>query len=715
MYSKNALVLFLSFSSWVHFSLPEAEGYVSPNHRLVRSSMMKIDRVDGNSPTLLHMAKKKKSKQDMEQINSWYDKVDDDATPDDVFWEEMERQKLLNDADSDDPPIDAVGSIGNMAASSSATPSSPPPASASNNPSPKYATNPSSPISRIPMDDKNADAILSSYVGFMVSDNWLDEKYHDNNNDSEDIDNWDDLDEQDHILNQQIDQLEKDRANGILRSGDSFSNEPWDTWGNDSGSDEFEIDMEKATKSDVAKQFLMTIDDFDNFEDDEETAIDEEQHLKRISTIQLKSRRLENARINPKAKAYFQRPVNEIEGFDQMWISAIDNACQKNLKGVFRNYGVEFADNFGDFEDRSDEDGHRTIEDIASFKARNVFEVTGLPCIASRTSFEIEPELPRGGADARGAPLRGRVNQRATSGYRFNDIGDHVDYIVEALKPLSEPTRVTRFRTCLCYYDGEVEIFEYGEVFCDIYFANSLRTFIPMSIAIDDLCKSLQLTVGLEYQKWMKKMMQNALGESNTSKARINLRDRVLKEGRVLPNDIIDVSDFMDSKIDVNLMDECASDLANRFARYKPTKILTVATTGLVIAIPMAKYLQVPVVYARKERSVVMSDTWQAPYSSKTMGDNRVLLVSKRHIDEDDRILIIDDFLSGGSSQEALLRIVSEAGATAVGVGVLVEKAYDAGRQALTGFDVPVKSLVRVASVKGGVITLVEEEGFSGM
>ena len=129
----------------------------------------------------------------------------------------------------------------------------------------------------------------------------------------------------------------------------------------------------------------------------------------------------------------------------------------------------------------------------------------------------------------------------------------------------------------------------------------------------------------------------------------------------------------------------------------------------------MAKYLQVPVVYARKERSVVMSDTFHATFSSKTMGKNRELLVSKNHIDADDRILIVDDFLSSGSSQEALLRIVAEAGATAVGVGVLMEKAYDAGRQALSGYDVDVKSLVRVASVKDGVITLVEEEGFKGM
>ena len=137
------------------------------------------------------------------------------------------------------------------------------------------------------------------------------------------------------------------------------------------------------------------------------------------------------------------------------------------------------------------------------------------------------------------------------------------------------------------------------------------------------------------------------------------------------------------------------------------------ATTGLVVAIPMAKYLQVPVVYARKERNIVMSDTYSAAYSSKTVGKNRELLVSKNHIDPDDRILIVDDFLSSGASQEALLRIISDAGAKAIGVGVLLEKSYDAGRQSLSGFNIPVESVARIASVNDGIILLEEEEGYT--
>jgi xanthine phosphoribosyltransferase len=136
---------------------------------------------------------------------------------------------------------------------------------------------------------------------------------------------------------------------------------------------------------------------------------------------------------------------------------------------------------------------------------------------------------------------------------------------------------------------------------------------------------------------------------------------------------------------------------------------------GLVLAIPMAKYLQVPVVYARKERNVVMSDTYQAGYSSKTVGKNRELLVSKKHLDADDRVLLVDDFLSSGASQEALLRIVSDSGGKAVGLGTLIEKSYDAGRQSLSGYNIAIESLVKVASVTNGIITLEEEEGYSKM
>lgn len=454
----------------------------------------------------------------------------------------------------------------------------------------------------------------------------------------------------------------------------------------------------------------------------------EAEFAERMKNCKTRSVRLEKARRSGNAKAFFQRPPKTKEGFERRWVAAVDNVSYLPLKGNFREYGVEFADNFGDFEDQSAYDGLYSVEDMASWKARQVYQVTGLPVIASRSGFEVEP-VPQSslsnfkdnisGPFNRAAASNRISNPKVLSGYKINDISVHVEYLTEALKPLSDPTRKTRFTSCFCFYDGQMEMLEFGVCDVDIHFCNSKRTFIPLAQAMDGIVKMLRLTFSLEYQKFLKTRLEDAMSTTSSSlppgRASVKLRDRVLRDARVLPNNIIDVSQFMDSQVDVNLMDECAQELSQRFMSLKATKIMTVATTGLVIALPMAKYLQVPVVYARKERNVVMADTYTAAYSSKTVGKNQQLLVSKNHLREDDRVLVIDDFLSSGSSQEALLRIIYEAGAKAVGVGVLLEKVYDSGRQSLSGFDVPVQSLCRVASVEGGVIQLVEEEGFDKM
>ena len=645
----------------------------------------------------LLFAKRNKNKlsADIQDLNRWYDNVDGDATPDNVFWEEMERQRLLTELGTEQqkqqPPTQTqtyTASTSSVTFSNTVKPSM--------NMQEKYTQQ---------QAVKSTEATLAEYGAFMVDNNWLDEDLRDIMMEQE-MNGFveENIDEKNKLLEDELDELlaepipDDDNNNNMMWR--LQSDEPWDRWGQLRDVDtEDTLQMDPNTDS----EFL-----FDDSADDDEDEADkmEAELLERISKIGIYSERLDKASRSTKAKTYFSRPPDELEGFDRMWVSAIDNVCFNNLVGVMRNYGIQFADNFGDWIDGSEADGLFSIEDIASFKARKVFEVTGLPCISSRTSFEIEP-IP---VSSTGPRSVGQANPRVTSGYRFNNVGMHVDHMIQALKPLSEETRVTRFRTCLCYYDGEVEIYDYGICDVDMYFANSLRTFIPVSAAINELCKTLQLTFGLDYQRWLNAGAdQKGMGVGAAS---VQLRDRVLKDGRVLPNSIIDVSSFMDSMVDVNLMDDCAKELANRFADLKPSKILTVATTGLVIALPMAKYLNVPCVYARKERNVVMADTFRAGYSSKTVGKSRELLVSRSHLDEDDRVLVIDDFLSSGSSQEALLRIVAESGATAVGVGVLLEKVYDSGRRALSGFNVPIHSLCRVASVKEGVIQIVEEDGF---
>lgn len=778
-----------------HLAHGELHGYSSRQHR--RRITQELS------------AKRRKNKDEDSSEDQWYDDISTNASPEDVFWEEMERRRLLNQSydagagEGAQSPIDMVSMIGdassgmgrsggssggssavsstNMAATIAAQ------SSAMGDdyygaPSANNAMSIKNPGVTI-AEERSAEAALASYASNAVSDNYL---FNDEDDEEQslkamrlrnDPSLWQGedptLEEENAELDKQLDELERelfgDGVDGSVVGGSSpyfdvsLSDEPWDRYGKsktEKGENESafhkELERKMAVVNKSAKEFTL-----DDNEDPEEAIREEEEYVQSLSSIGITSRRLENAAVNPKAEAFFKRAPDERQGYDTMWVSAIEQPCIQNLYGVFSNFGVQFVDNFDDWEYGTEEDETRSIEEIASFKARKVFQVTGIPCIASRTSFEVEPIRPEdldkvNEEYAATAPVAGgkktkapTKSPRVVTGYRFNDVGEHVDHVVQALIPFSEPTRVTRFRSCVCYYDGEMEIFESGELDCDLYFSGSMRTFIPMSAAINSMLKSLELALDLQFQKWLHSKVNDATKGGSYSDVSIKLRDRVLKEAKVLPNEIIDVSSFMDAFVDVDLMDECGKELAERFIPTKPSKILTIATTGLVIAIrelkysvivcfphydssflvriahisdsyfastiAMAKYLQVPLVYARKQRSIVMADTFDAGYNSKTVGRDRQLLVSRDHIDEDDRVLIVDDFLSSGSSQEALLRIISEAGATAVGVGVLLEKEYEAGRKSLSGFGVPVESLVRIASVRDGVIQLLEEDGYAKM
>lgn len=670
-------------------------------------------------------AKRSKNRRGDDGMSSWYDDVDDNATPDGVFWEEMERQRLFNQLGGET----AAGSSRERemaAASSSQSDSVSFFGGGTSTSTTAMGGMPDLTVARKPpsMEEvKSAEATLSEYTLFQVSDNWLDEDLRayfqqvDSMKEEEEVS----LDEETRRLEEQLEALPDGFGKNRASIWDDSDEEPWDFWGSD---DSKTVDPDRANTL-VVPEPSPDSEFFMNWDEPIDKAQDDAKFWERMKDCRTNSRRLQKAAASAKAKTFFQRPPNAREGYERLWVSAIDYACFKSLVGNIRNYGVEFADNFGDFMDGAVEDGLYTIEDMAAYKARTVFEVTGLPCVASRTSFEVEPVPPEsltsssttsGGPPSKASAATGVNNPKVLSGYRINDIDNHVDYLVDALQPLSEPSRLTRFTSCLCFYDGEMEIFEYGVCDVDMAFCHSGRTFIPMAQAIHNMVETLKMTFDLEYQKFLKAKRDDVsltgTRDDGIGSASLKLRDRVLRDARVLPNDIVDVSEFMDSKVDVNLMDICAKELADLFVKQKPTKILTVATTGLVIALPMAKYLQVPVVYARKERTVVMAETYQAGFSSRTVGKNRELLVSKNHLDPTDRVLVVDDFLSSGASQEALLRIISDADATAVGVGVLLEKVYESGRQSLSGFNIPIRSLCRVSSVEDGVIRLLEEEGF---
>jgi xanthine phosphoribosyltransferase len=185
------------------------------------------------------------------------------------------------------------------------------------------------------------------------------------------------------------------------------------------------------------------------------------------------------------------------------------------------------------------------------------------------------------------------------------------------------------------------------------------------------------------------------------------LKARILKEGRNLGNGILKVDAFLNHQIDPALIDACGRELAGRFASARATKVLTAEISGIAPALSTAFHLGVPVVYARRERPVTMPDQVLLTVApSHTKRRPTELIVSPEYLSPGDRVLIIDDFLATGQTILGLARLAKAAGATLVGIGAVVEKAFEGGRRALAACEVPIESLAIVTRMSGGEIEL---------
>jgi xanthine phosphoribosyltransferase len=183
------------------------------------------------------------------------------------------------------------------------------------------------------------------------------------------------------------------------------------------------------------------------------------------------------------------------------------------------------------------------------------------------------------------------------------------------------------------------------------------------------------------------------------------LKERIRREGKDLGNGILKVDGFINHQVDPHLMFDCGRELANRFRGTAATKVLTAEISGIGPALLTGYHLGVPVVYARKAKPITMPDQVFSTLSpSHTKGTTVALIVSPEYLSHDDRVLIVDDFLARGATIQALTRLARAAGATVVGVGVLIEKRFEGGREALAHEDVPVQSLVCITSMGDGRI-----------
>lgn len=188
------------------------------------------------------------------------------------------------------------------------------------------------------------------------------------------------------------------------------------------------------------------------------------------------------------------------------------------------------------------------------------------------------------------------------------------------------------------------------------------------------------------------------------------LKQRIMTEGENLGGGILKVDRFINHQVDPNLMDACGLEFARLFAGTEAVKILTAEISGIAPAIMAGKYLKLPVVYARKTKPVTMpSQVYITVAPSHTKGHNTELIVSPEYLGKGEKILIIDDFLASGATIAGLVRLAQTAGAEVVGIGALVEKTFEGGRDLLAYLHVPIHALVSICNMNDHKIEFTDE------
>ncbi|CAM4100966.1 xanthine phosphoribosyltransferase [Bacillus manliponensis] len=189
------------------------------------------------------------------------------------------------------------------------------------------------------------------------------------------------------------------------------------------------------------------------------------------------------------------------------------------------------------------------------------------------------------------------------------------------------------------------------------------------------------------------------------------LQEKILQEGNVLSDDVLKVDAFLNHQIDPVLMREIGKEFAERFKEANITKVVTIESSGIAPAVMAALELGVKVVFARKRKSLTLQDNmYTAKVYSYTKQETNEISLSRNHIDERDRVLIIDDFLANGQAALGLMSLVEQAGATVVGLGIVIEKAFQDGGKKLRESGIRIESLAEIASLEHGTVTFVSHE-----
>ncbi len=181
-------------------------------------------------------------------------------------------------------------------------------------------------------------------------------------------------------------------------------------------------------------------------------------------------------------------------------------------------------------------------------------------------------------------------------------------------------------------------------------------------------------------------------------KYRVNfLEERIKKDGIVKEGNVLKVDSFLNHQMDIRLFDQIGEEFKKRFEGTEINKILTIEASGIGIACVVARHFDVPVVFAKKSKSInIEGDVYVAEVESFTHKCKNQVIVSKKFINPEDKILIIDDFLANGCALQGLISIVKSAGASVEGIGIAVEKGFQTGGQVIRNLGYHLESLAIV-------------------
>lgn len=189
------------------------------------------------------------------------------------------------------------------------------------------------------------------------------------------------------------------------------------------------------------------------------------------------------------------------------------------------------------------------------------------------------------------------------------------------------------------------------------------------------------------------------------------LKDRIILEGTVLPGEVLKVDNFLNHQIDVAFLDEMGRAFLELFPDcHRATKVLTVEASGIAIAMPVARLLSVPLVFAKKAKSSNIDDSYYVSnVRSYTYDKHYQIILSKKYMTHTDHVLIIDDFLARGEALSGLIDLVNQAGASLIGAGVAIEKGFQPGGRKLREKGYDVRALATIAAFENGSVRFSEE------